>query len=99
MTAAALPATDEQRAVLKRMASSTSLPHRQVVQARRGWCWHVPGLANEDVLPAAVRRTRKTARRWRLRFAEQGPAGVGKITKVVGASRACPRARSARCCG
>ena len=34
MTAAPLPMSDEQRAVLERMARSTSLPHRKVVQAQ-----------------------------------------------------------------
>jgi hypothetical protein len=39
--AAAMPVTDQQRAELERTASSTSLPHRQVVQAPIvGMCWN-----------------------------------------------------------
>ena len=48
MTAAALPVSDTQRAELERMAASTSLPHRQVVQAR-GLLWASDGVANEEI--------------------------------------------------
>ena len=82
MTAAALPVSDSQRAELERMAASTSLPHRQVVQAR-GLLWASDGLANEEI----ARRCgvdSDTVRRWRSRFAEQGVAGVGRIAKGRG---------------
>src|SRR5277367_4821164 len=82
MVAAALPASDAQRAELERMASSTSLPHRQVVQAR-GLSWACAGVSNEEI----ARRCgvdSDTVRRWRSRFAEQGIDGVGRIAKGRG---------------
>src|SRR5690625_369907 len=82
MTAAALPVSDAQRAELERMAASTSLPHRQVVQAR-ALLWASEGLPNEEI----ARRSdvdSDTVRRWRSRFAEQGVAGVGVIAKGRG---------------
>ena len=74
VTAAALPASVEQRAELERMAASSSLPHRQVVLAR-GLLWACDGLANEEI----ARRCgvdSDTVRRWRHRFGEQGTAGA-----------------------
>lgn len=82
MTAAALPVSDTQRAELERMAASTSLPHRQVVQAR-ALLWASEGVPNEEI----ARRSdvdSDTVRRWRSRFAEQGIAGVGVIAKGRG---------------
>ena len=82
MTAAALPVSDTQRAELERMAASTSLPHRQVVQAR-GLLWASDGVANEEI----ARRCgvdSDTVRRWRSRFADQGAGGVGLIAKGRG---------------
>ena len=64
------------------MAGSTSLPHRQVVQAR-GLLWACAGVANEEI----ARRCgvdSDTVRRWRSRFAERGVAGVGRIAKGRG---------------
>ncbi len=88
MTADAMPATDQQRAELERMASSTSLPHRQVVQAR-GLLLASAGVANEEI----ARRCgvdSDTLRRWRSRFAEQGVAGVGRIAKGRGRKTSLP---------
>ncbi len=48
MPAAALPVSDTRRADLERMAASTSLPHRQVVQAR-GLLLAADGMANEEI--------------------------------------------------
>jgi len=63
-----------------------------VVGMRRGW------LTRRS--PAAVRWTRIRCGAGVPRFAEQGPAGRGQDRqRVVGASRACPRARSRRRCG
>ncbi len=82
MTALALSLTAMQRVGLERMASSTSLPHRQVVQAK-GLLWAGDGVANQEIArrcevsPDAVRR-------WRTRFAELGVGGVGKIAKGRG---------------
>lgn len=82
MTAAALPVIDVQRAELRRMAVSTSLPHRTVVQAR-ALLWAADGVANEEI----ARRSRvdsDTVRRWRRRFADEGVAGVGRVAKGRG---------------
>src|SRR6476646_5194305 len=79
MTAAALMATVEQKAELERMAASTTLPHRQVVQAR-GLLWACEGVANDEI----GRRCgvdSDTVRRWRSRFAEHGIDGVGRIAR------------------
>jgi transposase len=88
MTAAALPVSDAQRAELERMAASTSLPHRQVVQAR-GLLWASDGVANEEI----ARRCEvdsDTVRRWRSRFAEHGTGGVGVIAKGRGRKSSLP---------
>jgi len=88
MTAAALPVSDAQRAELQRMAASTSLPHRQVVQAR-GLLWASDGVANEEI----ARRCgvdSDTVRRWRSRFAEHGIAGVGRIARGRGRKPSLP---------
>jgi transposase len=88
MTAVAMPVTDEQRAQLERMASSTSLPHRQVVQAK-ALLWATDGIANEEI----ARRSEvdsDTVRRWRSRFAEQGIAGIGRIAKGRGRKSSLP---------
>ncbi len=82
MTALALSITDEQRGELGRMAVSTSLPHRQVVQAR-ALLWAADGLANEEI----ARRCEvdsDAVRRWRSRFAEKGVDAVGIIAKGRG---------------
>jgi transposase len=82
MVAAALVATVEQKAQLERMAASTSLPHRQVVQAR-GLLWVCEGMANDEI----GRRCgvdSDAVRRWRSRFASEGTEGVGRIAKGRG---------------
>jgi len=82
MTAPALPVTVEQRRDLRRMASSTSLPHRKVVQAK-ALLWASEGVGNEEI----ARRCdvdSDTVRRWRHRFLAQGTAGVGTIAKGRG---------------
>jgi transposase len=64
------------------MASSTSLPHRKVVQAR-ALLWAAEGEGNEEI----ARRCEvdsDTVRRWRTRFAAEGTAGVGVIAKGRG---------------
>ena len=89
VTAAAMPVTDDQRVQLERMASSMSLPHRQVVQAR-GLLWACEGVANEEI----ARRCgvdSDTVRRWRCRFAEQGIAGVGRIATGRGRKPSLPQ--------
>jgi transposase len=64
------------------MSASSSLPHRQVVQAK-ALLWAAESVANQEI----ARRCRvepDTVRRWRTRFAEQGVDGVGKIAKGRG---------------
>ena len=80
--AAPLVVSEEQRVELARMAASSVLPHRQVVQAR-ALLWAGDGVANEEI----ARRSgvdSDTVRRWRKRFAERGPAGVGVIAEGRG---------------
>jgi transposase len=77
-----MPLTDPQRAELQRIATSPSLPHRKVVQAR-ALLWAADGLANEEI----ARRSgvdSDAVRRWRRRFPEKGVEGVGEIAKGRG---------------
>lgn len=72
-----LPMSDEQRAALELAARSTSLPHRQVVQAK-ALLLAADGLATNEV----ARRcdtTDTSVRKWRRRFVDQGVDGVGRI--------------------
>ena len=72
-----LPMSVEQRATLEVMARSSSLPHRQVVQAK------VLLLAADGVATNEVARrcgtTDTSVRAWRRRFVDQGVEGVGRI--------------------
>ena len=82
MTAPALPVTQTQRAQLQKMAASTTLPHRKVVQAK-ALLWAAQGLANQEI----ARRCEvdsDSVRRWRARFADKGADGVGVIAKGRG---------------
>lgn len=77
MSAPPLPMSEEQRAALERMARSTSLPHRKVVQAN-ALLLAADGVATNEV----ARRcgtTDDSVRAWRRRFGEQGVEGVGRI--------------------
>ena len=82
MVAAALSVTDDQRQELGRVASSSVLSHRQVVQAQ-ALLWAADGVANAEI----ARRCRvdsDTVRRWRNRFTEKGVDGVGKVAEGRG---------------
>jgi hypothetical protein len=82
LTAAPLVVSGEQRVELARIAASSVLPHRQVVQAR-ALLWAADGVANEEI----ARRSgvdSDTVRRWRRRFAEKGTGGVGVIAEGRG---------------
>jgi transposase len=82
MVAAALSVTDDQRQELQRIAASSVLPHRQVVQAQ-ALLWASDGVANEEI----ARRSRvdsDAVRRWRKRFTDKGIEGVGEIAKGRG---------------
>ena len=75
--AAPLSMTAEQREVVGRMARSSSLPHRKVVQAR-ALLLAADGLATNEV----ARRcgvTDDSVRAWRRRFEAQGPGGIGRV--------------------
>src|SRR5664279_1923891 len=82
MVAAAMPVTDDQRQELQRIAASSVLPHRQVVQAQ-ALLWASDGVANEEI----ARRSRvdsDAVQRWRKRFTDKGIDGVGEIAKGRG---------------
>src|SRR5450631_2142776 len=88
MSAPALPVTQIQRAQLQKMAASTTLPHRKVVQAK-ALLWAAQGLANQEI----ARRCEvdsDTVRRWRARFADKGADGVGVIAKGRGRKPSIP---------
>jgi transposase len=88
VTAPALPVSSVQRDALVRMARSTTLPHRKVVQAKALLC-AADGVANEEI----ARRfgvDSDTVRRWRRRFGETGPEGVGVIAKGRGRKSSLP---------
>ena len=70
------------------MARSTSLPHRTVVQAK-ALLMAGNAIANEEI----ARRCEvdsDTVRRWRARFLDSGPAGVGVIAKGRGRKSSLP---------
>ena len=74
--------TDDQRQELDRVATSSVLPHRRVVQAQ-ALLWAADGVANEEI----ARRCRvdsDTVRRWRNRFTDRGLDGVGTIAEGRG---------------
>jgi transposase len=88
LIAAALPMTGDQRAELVRMANSSVLAHRKVVQAR-ALLLAGDGVANQEIARLSGVDS-DTVRRWRARFAEQGPAGVGVIAKGRGRKSSLP---------
>ena len=75
--AAALVISDEDRGRLEELASSPSLPHRVVRQAR-GLLAAAEGVPNEEI-GRRVGVTANTVRTWRAKFARRGVAGVGTI--------------------
>ncbi|MEK7169924.1 MAG: IS630 family transposase, partial [Patescibacteria group bacterium] len=82
VVAAPLEISSEQSGELVLMARSTSLPHRQVIQAR-AVLLAAEGVANEEIA-RRCHTTPDTVRRWRTRFAERGVGGVGVIAKGRG---------------
>ncbi len=88
VAAPALEVTDEDRVALVRLSRSTSLAHRRVVQAR-ALLMAADGVANEEI----ARRCEvdsDAVRRWRRRFTEKGPAGVGVIAEGRGRKPSLP---------
>ncbi|MGH3097834.1 MAG: IS630 family transposase [Streptosporangiales bacterium] len=88
MTAPALPVNAEQRAELVRMSRSTTLAHRKVVQAK-ALLLAADGVANEQVARECGVDS-DTVRRWRARFAQSGPGGIGVIGKGRGRKPSLP---------
>jgi transposase len=82
MVAAPLAVSDEQRSALTAIARSTSLPHRQVREAR-ALLWASEGVANE-VIARRSEVDADTVRRWRSRFEEFGVDRVGVVGKGRG---------------
>ncbi len=83
-----MPVSADQLGALARMARSTSLPHRAVVQAK-GLLLAADGVANQEI----ARRCEvdsDTVRRWRRRFADKGVDGVGVIAKGRGRKPSIP---------
>ena len=75
--ASPLSVSVEQRGSLEKMARSSSLPHRQVIQAK-ALLWAGDGVANEEIARRCAVDS-DTVRRWRKRFVERGVGGVGVI--------------------
>jgi transposase len=88
MTAPALPVSAEQRDELTTMARSTVLEHRKVVQAR-ALLMAADGVGNEEIARRCAVDS-DTVRRWRVRFTERGPEGVGVIAKGRGRKPSLP---------
>jgi transposase len=89
--AAALVISDEQRAGLKGIAASPSLPHRAVRQAE-GLLLAADGSSNEEI-GRRVGVSANTVRAWRHRFVVDGVAGVGRVAPGRGPKSTLPVAR------
>jgi transposase len=72
-----LPVSVEQREALAVMARASSLPHRQVMQAK-ALLLAADGVATNEVA-RQVGTTAASVLSWRRRFVEQGVDGVGRI--------------------
>ena len=72
-----LSMTVEQRSVVERMARSSSLPHRKVVQAR-ALLLAAGGVATNEVARRCS-TTDDSVRAWRRRFEDEGPDGIGRV--------------------
>jgi transposase len=77
MIAASLKITRAERGELERMARSTTLPHRTVVQAR-GLLLATRGVANNQIA-RECNTTPDTVRRWRAKFEAGRVGAVGSI--------------------
>lgn len=86
--AVALEVSALQQTELARMAASSTLPHRQVVQAR-ALLLAADAVPNEEIARRAGVDS-DTVRRWRKRFAAKGTAGVGVIEKGRGRKPSLP---------
>ena len=69
--------TGEDRQAVARLARSTVLPHRTVIQAKA--LLRLDDGVSARGVAREMKTWPKTVRRWRDRFVEDGPAGVGVI--------------------
>jgi transposase len=90
VTAPALRVTRKQRAELERVARSSSLPHRMVVQAS-ALLLAADGVANEAIARECS-TTPDTVRRWRAKFEAGGVEAVGSIAPGRGRKPLIPQA-------
>ena len=81
-TAPPLAMTGEQRAALEKMARSTTLGHRKVVQAK-ALLLAADGVGTNEVA-RRCHTSNESVRAWRRRFEAQGVEGVGRIAKGRG---------------
>jgi transposase len=84
VVAAPLKLKKRERVALEEMVRSSSLPYRQVVQAR-GLLLAADGVSNLEIARQCA-TTPNAVRRWRARFAEAGVDGVGVIAEGRGRS-------------
>lgn len=82
LSARPLVVTPEQRESLERMARSSSLPHRAVLQAR-ALLLAADGVSIYETA-RRVEVASNSVRSWRRRFEREGLAGVGRIAKGRG---------------
>src|SRR5258708_8426859 len=88
VTAPPMPLVVAERKSLQQMETSSSLPHRRVVQAR-ALLMAADGVSNEEI----ARRSgvdSDAVRHWRARFDEKGVDGVGVIAKGRGRKPSLP---------
>ena len=90
VSAPGLRVTRKQRAELERMARSSSLPHRVVVQAS-ALLLAADGVANEAIARGCS-TTPDTVRRWRAKFEAGGVEAVGSIGPGRGRKPSIPQA-------
>jgi transposase-like protein len=80
--APALELSDEERARLETLASSTSTPHGVVVKAR-ALLLAADGVANYEIA-RRVGVSANSVREWRKRFPEHGIDGLGRVRQGRG---------------
>jgi transposase len=81
----------DERVKLEKMASSPSLPHRMVREAK-GLLLAADGVANAQIAER-LGVSRSTVLGWRKQFADDGVKGVGKIRPGRGPKTSIPQAK------
>src|SRR5664280_3714681 len=84
LAAPPLDVSEEQRLELERIARSSSMPHRSVVQAK-ALLMSADGVAIYEVA-RQLKVASNSVRSWRRRFVTEGVEGVGRIAKGRGRS-------------